>query len=443
MSTTKNTDVLIIGAGLSGLSAAYNLSKAGKSVLVLEARDRIGGRAWTDSSFGLPVELGCMAIHGYKEGNPVLGYAKAFGLETKLLPASPGTLASADGPLDPALSTKLRVNLNTARANMNKIISHSSASDTSSAADILLAPSSPLYTGLSDSEKPKATALARSLEIGWGIPLEDTAAHWSAWASGVAFAGSDGVIIGGYVKLAESLRSAAEQTGNASFLLHSRVSKVIQTEDGKGVQIQTSDGQTYSGRAALSTIPLGALKTLPNDFFTPPLPARKTSAISRTAVGVLEKLGLLYDSLWWDPAAGPFTVLHESGVILVIPISSSPPCLHILVPHGLAGKPATEIHDIVSQAITTRSPNPVPQPTKIISSRWKDDELSYGATSSPITVGEGRSPLDFAELARPLWGGLLGFSGEATELDHRGSVPGAILSGEREARRIVALLDTI
>lgn len=77
---STKADVLIIGAGLSGLSAAYNLTKAGKTVQVIEARDRIGGRAWTDTSFGFPVELGCMAIHGYNEGNPVLGYAKALGL---------------------------------------------------------------------------------------------------------------------------------------------------------------------------------------------------------------------------------------------------------------------------------------------------------------------------------------------------------------------------
>lgn len=77
---SASSDVLIIGAGLAGLSAAYNLSKAGKTVQVVEARDRIGGRAWTDYSFGFPVELGCMAIHGYNQGNPVLGYAKTLGL---------------------------------------------------------------------------------------------------------------------------------------------------------------------------------------------------------------------------------------------------------------------------------------------------------------------------------------------------------------------------
>ncbi|KAJ3886004.1 hypothetical protein GG344DRAFT_82130 [Lentinula edodes] len=434
---SASSDVLIIGAGLAGLSAAYNLSKAGKTVQVVEARDRIGGRAWTDYSFGFPVELGCMAIHGYNQGNPVLGYAKTLGLETKLLPASPGTLFTKDGPLDADLTRRLHTNIFLAMSHMNKVTSEP-LSDSSSAADILLSSSSPLYTGLSETEKEKATALARAAEIGWGISLEEASAYWSGWASGVAFAGSDGIFVGGYGKLVAALRAAAEETGKASFVLNAHVSKVDKTNDGR-IQIHTSNGQVYNGRAALSTIPLGTLKKLTDDFFDPPLPARKSSVISRTAVGILEKFGLLYDSLWWDPAAGPFTILSEPGTFLAIPISSSPPCLHVLVPHGLTGLSADTIHNVLSQAIAPEKT--VPKPIKAVASRWKDDELSFGATSSPVRVGEGRSPLDFAELARPVWGGLLGFAGEATELDHRGSVPGAILSGEREARRIQALLD--
>ncbi|KAJ3800513.1 hypothetical protein GGU11DRAFT_772804 [Lentinula aff. detonsa] len=431
------SDVVIIGAGISGLSAAYNLSKAGKTVQVIEARNRIGGRAWTDDSFGFPVELGCMAIHGYNEGNPALGYAKAFGLETKRLPASPGRLFTKDGLVDAALTEKLRTNLSSAMAHMNTVTSESSLSDTS-VANVLLSPSSPLFTGLSESEKQNAVALARAAEIGWGIPLEEVSAYWSRWASGVAFAGSDGVIVGGYGKLVEAFRDKAEETGKASFTLNARVTKVIQTDDNE-VQIHTSDGKIFSGRTALSTIPLGTMKSLPNDFFNPPLPAHKTSAVSRTAVGVLEKLGLLYDSLWWDSSAGSLTVLLETGTLLALPISSSPPCLHVLVPYGLAGLSADKIHDILSHAISPETT--IPQPTKVVFSRWKDDELSLGATSSPVKAGDGRSPLDFAELARPVWDGVLGFAGEATELDHRGSVPGAILSGEREGRRVQALLD--
>src|SRR3954469_12098861 len=59
-------DVVIIGAGVSGLSAASELRKSGLSILVLEARDHIGGRAWTRHEPGLsaPIELGPEFIHG-------------------------------------------------------------------------------------------------------------------------------------------------------------------------------------------------------------------------------------------------------------------------------------------------------------------------------------------------------------------------------------------
>src|SRR5687767_14862438 len=59
-------DVLIIGAGTAGLAAAAGLAKAGRSALVLEARDRIGGRAWThiEPGFPAPIELGAEFIHG-------------------------------------------------------------------------------------------------------------------------------------------------------------------------------------------------------------------------------------------------------------------------------------------------------------------------------------------------------------------------------------------
>ena len=51
-------DVVIIGAGPSGLTAAYELKKCGKTVAVLEARDRVGGRTWSEEMEGATIEIG-------------------------------------------------------------------------------------------------------------------------------------------------------------------------------------------------------------------------------------------------------------------------------------------------------------------------------------------------------------------------------------------------
>jgi len=64
--TGTTWDVVIIGAGAAGLAAAHELAQAGRSVLLLEARDRIGGRIWTrhEIDAAAPIELGAEFIHG-------------------------------------------------------------------------------------------------------------------------------------------------------------------------------------------------------------------------------------------------------------------------------------------------------------------------------------------------------------------------------------------
>jgi len=72
-------DVVVVGAGAAGLAAADTLSRKGRSVVVLEARDRIGGRAWTDTRrFGLPFDHGCSWLHS-ADSNPWHPIARAAG----------------------------------------------------------------------------------------------------------------------------------------------------------------------------------------------------------------------------------------------------------------------------------------------------------------------------------------------------------------------------
>lgn len=73
-------DTVIIGAGWSGAIAAQSLAMKGYKVLVLEARDRVGGRAQTWVGGGAKIDVGCSWIHGYREGNPARGIAKSLGV---------------------------------------------------------------------------------------------------------------------------------------------------------------------------------------------------------------------------------------------------------------------------------------------------------------------------------------------------------------------------
>ncbi|GAA5025687.1 flavin monoamine oxidase family protein [Microbacterium fluvii] len=76
----KNCDVVIVGAGAAGLTAASQLKKAGLSVLVLEARDRVGGRLWTDEIDGAMLEIGGQWVSPDQEA--LLETIEELGLET-------------------------------------------------------------------------------------------------------------------------------------------------------------------------------------------------------------------------------------------------------------------------------------------------------------------------------------------------------------------------
>jgi choline dehydrogenase-like flavoprotein len=75
----KDVDVVVVGAGSAGLAAAKTLRAAGLSFTVLEAMNRVGGRAWTSTEhFGIPFDIGCAWIHA-ADRNPYFAEAEAAG----------------------------------------------------------------------------------------------------------------------------------------------------------------------------------------------------------------------------------------------------------------------------------------------------------------------------------------------------------------------------
>lgn len=80
-SVPSDPDVVIIGAGAAGLGAARTLMAQGASVAVIEARNRIGGRAYTDHDmFGVPYDTGCHWLH-VAQLNPFVDFAKVNGYQ--------------------------------------------------------------------------------------------------------------------------------------------------------------------------------------------------------------------------------------------------------------------------------------------------------------------------------------------------------------------------
>ncbi|GAA5949048.1 hypothetical protein JCM21900_003186 [Sporobolomyces salmonicolor] len=452
-------DTIIIGTGLSALSAARTLSPHGGSIALLEARDRIGGRAHTHPE-GAPVDLGCSMIHGVREGNPAKKLVEALKMDVHIAEGAKGLVIGDNGPLSEDEATSLF-----ASSSQTAFKPSPSTPSNASIAALLLP---------TIQHDPRLVALARTAEIGAGITLEETSAKYAGFERG--FAGTDGWPEGGYGEVVKNLVADLKATGGEVHLEE----EVVALEDlgaEKGVKVTTRRGTTLIAKAVISTIPLAVLQQRPPTF-SPALSAPFLGAIGRTRVGVLEKVVLGYPSAWWPSPSdnGSFLLLPLSAADTtapprslpdlfartVIPVASfqrlaSPPHPTLLAYLGAdAGKfisafPAEEVaaalHDYIVSRLAPASATPVPEPMRQVVTSWLKDPFSLGATSTPVPLapssssGEASTPLDFILLARPEWDGRLGFAGEHTDLDNHGSVAGAVISGVREGERVRGLLE--
>lgn len=319
---------------------------------------------------------------------------------------------------------------------------------------------------------PELEAIARLREVGAGVPLENIAASW--WSYGRGISGTDGLPVGGYVSIVEALKKRLVESGKVEIVLASPVTDIADGRD--GVVVKTDIG-SYLGKTVISTIPLGVLQVSPPRF-NPALDKRFLTAIQRTEVGILEKIILSYKNAWWPDAqtVGSYTLLPtpphggaksaleevlSQTTLLVINLSSAEehPTLQLYL-GARAGRAlsafsqdeiTSTLHTYLTSRLLPSNAIDIFPPTHVTVTRWKDDPFARGATSSPVVLKpsartpneadtEAPSPLDFITLGRSTWDGRLGFAGEHTDVDGRGSVVGAVNSGNREGARVVSLL---
>ncbi len=406
-------DVAIVGAGAAGIGAARRLIEHGLDIVVLEARERLGGRAVTvPTALGHPIDLGCEWLHS-ADRNPWTAIARASGF-------------SVDERL-PDWGTRLR------RAGI-------APADEAS----WYAARDEFYRRLeiAGGETPDRAAAALLPPDGRWNGLLDAI---STWSNGVEL---DRVSVQDHLRYADSGINWRVREGYGALIasygaaLPVRLATPVRAIDHRGrtIRVETARG-TLRVRTALITLPpsvllAGAVR------FQPDLPPAKQAALHGLPLGLANKLFLALDGA--PPDAPPDS--HFVGALDRVTTGS-----YQLRPHGwpmIAGffggalaldleraGPAAmedfaagELAGLFGSALRRRL-------RRLASSAWASDPFARGSYSFALPDHAG----DRAELAAPLDGRLF-FAGEACSGNQFSTAHGALLSGRAAADDIAAFV---
>ena len=412
-----DTDVVIIGAGAAGLAAARELQKLGKSFALIESRDRVGGRLYTDATLGAPFDAGGVYIH-WAERNPWAEAARDLGVET--------TQERGGGP--PQIYENGRRVPDSERGRRRAAFRRLSRELDDSAVpppDVSIAER---VAGFGDEVLGAASGMTR-------LSLGEEPERVSALDYARLWSGDDLRVRIGYGALAERFAQAIPVALSTPAL-------AIDCS-GPGVVVTTPRGTIRAGRAVV-TVPLGVLVE-ESIRFTPALPATTRAAIEGLEMGVLAKIALKFDGARFDVA--PDSDLFEvRGPRVTYDYECWPFGRDVVVCH-LGGDHARQVvglgaRDAIAHVLDIFAGLVGPEAKRRFEGGrmhgWIDDPHALGAYSHALP---GRADAR-AALARPV-AGKLWFAGEATGgegADFGGAMTagGAFIAGRAAARAAAA-----
>ncbi|KAI0160327.1 vacuolar protein sorting 33A-like protein [Xylariaceae sp. FL1272] len=514
----KGKTVVVVGAGMSGLGCArqldslfkqyagqfHDLDQEAPRVVVLEGRSRLGGRVYSralDSSksprlIGFKgkrhsVECGGMIITGFERGNPMnvlvrgqlaLPYHtlrpdavlydtnveklyndclervsdyKFKGLPSKLIEGNKdlideGRDGSAEGPrisLVPVSTDRATGRTHAAykARMMGWALREGITNAPNSTLDIvdLTAQDFRLMNWhVANLEYSNATNYHQLSIRGWDI---DAGNEWE---------GKHTMVVGGYQNVPLGL---AISPSRLDIRKNMAATKIRYDPNGVGgACVECEDGSKIDADYVVSTIPLGVLKHGSVEF-DPPLPEKKTGAIGRLGFGILNKIILVYDHVFWDASTDIFGCLRlppsrhslkqneyasQRGRCFqwfnVSNTSGIPVLLALMAGDAGFDTEYSKNDELVAEAtqvLRSVFGAKVPRPVQSIVTRWGSDRFARGSYSS---AGPEMGIDDYQTMAQST--GNLFFAGEHTTETHPATVHGAYLSGLRAASQV---LDTM
>ncbi|MBK6579091.1 MAG: FAD-dependent oxidoreductase [Sandaracinaceae bacterium] len=421
--------VIVVGAGMSGIAAARALHAAGHEVVVLEARDRLGGRIHTVSLDGVAVDAGAAWLHGVRD-NPLVGVAEAYGFTLVDDDVDDVALAvsTTEGPFDDAeieaafgTADRFFTRLPALRSSLGPLASVADGSDAFFAEEDL---------DLRAALLGRAMLERNYLELDYAAPLGLQSLRWVD--EDPALRGGDQLIVGGYGQLIERLAEG----------LDVRLSEVVTRieYDATGVTVHASSGAVM-GSHVIVTVPLGVLRA-GSIAFEPPLPTEKLEAIARLDLANLEKVIFRFDTLFWDDIEdnsglvisevdgempGFFDLTREAGAPMLVVLYGGA--------YARSAQATASDADLVVRALEHLAVllgREVPEPTATHVTRWTSDPFARG---SYAFIPTGASPADMDAVRAPVADRVF-FAGEGTRFTTASTVHGAFLSGLDAARSL-------
>ncbi|MBV9332925.1 MAG: FAD-dependent oxidoreductase [Candidatus Eremiobacteraeota bacterium] len=427
-------DAIVIGAGAAGLMAARELAARSLRVALVEARDRVGGRVWTQptSLAAAPAELGAEFIHGPAVETKTL--LRGAGMTTIELGDESWTQTPRG--LEPSETDFI------AAASLFEEAQR--LADDESVDDFL-------KRFATDETKRPLAAAARAFVEGF-----DAADPAIASVRGIADewqSGADATSArpcGGYQPLVESLFNACTAAG-ARIFLSTIVRHIAWGPNGVAIDVQSAAQtvRTLRARNAIVTLPVGVLRSTDaaGVTFEPRLPQSKRDALERIEMGHVVKVALEFRSAFWERIHGG---RYGEAAFFRSETSAFPaywtqfPLRTELVLAWAGGPKATALMHEGRDALIKRALNGFgelfgePELARsefktAYTHDWNGDPFSRGAYSY-LTVG--------AADARRVLGvpieETLFFAGEATSTDGQGgTVNGALQTGQRAAAELL------